>query len=174
MTHADLQAALSRMGMTMDASEAHGWLCGALCTRAGFGASEWLAELADGDVPEPEPELQRLAAWTLEVLASDGFEFEPLLPGEDAPLADRVAALAAWCDGFLYGVGSGAPDPKKVQAGEVGEFLADLADIARVELEPGRKSEAGENDYAELVEFVRAGAQLTFDELAAARAHARG
>jgi uncharacterized protein YgfB (UPF0149 family) len=181
VTHAELQAALARMDITVDAAEAHGWLCGALCTRGGYGAKEWLAELAaerataDPErVPEPEPELLRLPAWTRELLDSPAFEFEPLLPGEGEPLADRVAALAAWCEGFLFGFGSGAPDAKVAQGGEVAEYLGDLADIARAELEPGRDTEAGEGDYAELFEFVRAGAQLAFDELAGARAHAAG
>ena len=71
-------------------------------------------------------------------LRSDDFEFAPLLPDEDAPLADRVAALAAWCGGFLYGVGTGASEQAIAAAGDVGEFLRDLADIARAELEPGR------------------------------------
>ena len=35
-------------------------------------------------------------------------------------------------------------------------------------------ADAGEGDFVELVEFVRAGAQLTFDELAGARADAPG
>jgi uncharacterized protein YgfB (UPF0149 family) len=175
VTHAELQAALADADITVDAAEAHGRLCGALCTRDGYDAEQWAAELA-GDRRESEPklpaELRGLPASTHEILQSDAFEFEPLLPGDDAPLGERVSALAAWCDGFLYGVGSGAPDPGVVATGEVGEFLGDLADIARAELEPGREGEAGEGDYAELFEFVRAGAQLTFDELAAARADA--
>lgn len=179
MTHEELQAALARMDITVDAAEAHGWLCGALCTRESYGAKEWLAELAvdrGALVPElePEPELIRFPVSTREALESPAFEFEPLVPGEGAPLADRVAALAGWCEGFLFGFGSGAPDRRIAQSGEVGEYLGDLADIARAELEPGRDAEAAEVDYAELFEFVRAGAQLAFCELAAARAHAQG
>ena len=175
MTHAELQAALAAADITVDAAEAHGRLCGALCARQGYDAKEWVTELAEdrgGAEPKLSAELRRLPAATREILASDAFEFEPLLPGDDASLAERVSALAAWCDGFLYGVGSGAPDSAAVAAGEVGEFLGDLADIARAELEPEREGEAGEGDYAELFEFVRAGAQLTFDELAVARADA--
>jgi uncharacterized protein YgfB (UPF0149 family) len=176
MTHADLQSALERMDIAMDAAEAHGLLCGALCTRPAYGAREWLSELADDAAPDlqAEAEAGRLPSWTLEVLSSEGFEFEPLLPGADIPLGERIASLAAWCDGFLFGIGSGAPDPKLAQAGAVGEFLADIADIARVELEPDRMTEAGEGDYAELFEYLRAGVQLTFDELAPARARAQG
>jgi len=175
VNHAELQAALARADLAADASEAHGLLCGALCTRTSYGARDWLADLAADQgvaVPEPDPELQRLPGQALDALSSPDFEFEPLLPADDAPLPERVAALAAWCGGYLYGVGAGASRPEALKEGEVGEYLGDLTDISRAELEPGRDSEAGEGDYFELVEFVRAGAQLVFDALAETRSHA--
>lgn len=175
MNHEELQAALARADLSADASEAHGRLCGALCTRASYGAREWLGELAADQgvaVSQPDPALLRLPRQVLEALHSSDLEFEPLLPADDAPLAERVAALAAWCDGYLYGAAAGAPKPELLRDGDVGEYLRDLADIARAELEPGRDADAGEGDYFELVEFVRAGAQLAFDELAEARSHA--
>ena len=43
-------------------------------------------------------------------MLDDGeLKFEPLLPSDDAPLAEQVEALAVWCQGFLSGVGSTAP-----------------------------------------------------------------
>ena len=177
MTHDDLQAALARLDIRAGASAAHGRLCGALCTRAGYGAGEWLAELAAEEgvaAPEPDAELRRLPGHTLDAFRSPEFGFVPLLPADNAPLGDRVGALAQWCDGFLYGIATGAPALARAEGGELGEFLADLADIARAELEPGRAAAEGEADYMELVEFVRAGAQLSFDELARAGADAAG
>jgi hypothetical protein len=177
MTHPELQEALARANLTIDAAEAHGWLSGALCVRRRYGAGDWLAELAadsGDDAPVADAPLAGVAAETLAALASDDFEFAPLLPGEESPLADRVASLAAWSGGILYGIGTGASEQAVSADGDVGEFLRDLADIARAEREPGRGGEAGERDFADLVEFVRAGAQLAFDELAGARAHASG
>jgi hypothetical protein len=177
MTHAELAASLARMDITADAAEAHGWLAGALCARAGYGAKEWLAELAadsGGGHPAADAELEALPAATLAAFRSEDFEFAPLVPVEHAPLQERVAALAAWSGGFLYGIGTGTSDDAIAKAGDVGEFLRDLADIARAELEPDRAGDAGEGDFAELYEFVRAGAQLAFDELAGARADAQG
>jgi len=177
VTHEELQAALLRLDISVDAAEAHGLLCGALCTREGYGATDWLADLAADQgtaPPAADPGLTRFPGQVLEALQSIEFDFEPLLPGDDAPLPDRVAALAVWCGGYLYGIATGAPDPSTVRSGEVGEYLSDLADIARAELEPGRSDETGEGDFFELVEFVRAGAQLAFDALAGARAHAAG
>ena len=167
------------MNLTVDAAEAHGWLCGALCTRKDYDARQWLADLAADVGVEPvasaqDDALKGLPEQTLEALRSPEFEFAPLLPVEHAPLRDRVAALAAWCGGFLYGIGTGASNQLIEKAGDVAEYLRDLADIARVELEADRNTDAGEGDFAELFEFVRAGAQLTFDELEAARAHATG
>jgi uncharacterized protein YgfB (UPF0149 family) len=177
VTHEELQAALSRVDISADAAEAHGLLCGALCTREGYGAKDWLADLAADQgtaAPEADPALARLPRQVLEALRSEAFEFEPLLPADDAPLADRVAALAAWCGGFLYGIGTGSPDSDAIRSGEVGEYLRDLADIAHAGLEPERSTEAGEGDLFELVEFVRAGAQLVYEALAGTRSHAAG
>lgn len=177
MTHEELQAALSRADITADAAEAHGLLCGALCTHDRYGAEDWLADLAAERrtaVPAADAALARLPGQAREALGSADFEFQPLLPADDVPLADRVAALAGWCGGFLYGFGTGSPDPATVAAGEVGEYLRDLADIAQARLEPGRSDEAGEGDLFELVEFVRAGAQLAYEALEGTRSHAAG
>jgi len=177
MTHGELQDALERLSLTVAAAEAHGWLCGALCARKDYDARQWLADLAadagvEAIAPAPDDAIQGLPERTLEALHSPEFEFAPLLPVEHAPLQDRVAALAAWSGGFLYGIGTGASNQAIEKAGDVAEYLRDLADIARVELEPDRNTDAGEGDFAELFEFVRAGAQLAFDELEAARSHA--
>lgn len=176
MTHRELQDILHRIDSAVGASEAHGWLCGALCVRESFGAEEWLAGLADdeeGTAAAGElPTFQELHAETLEALRSEDFGFAPLLPDEDVPLADRVAALAEWCGGFLYGVGAAGAGEAAAKSDAVAEILGDLSDISRAELEPGRGDDEGETDYAELQEFVRAGAQLAFDELAGFRAAA--
>jgi uncharacterized protein YgfB (UPF0149 family) len=177
MTHPDLEAALAHVGVTFDASEAHGWLAGALCVRKDYGAAEWLADLAadsGGESAGADAALADAVAGTRAALESEDFGFVPLLPDDDAPLAVRVAALAAWSGGFLVGFGTGASEEAVRNAGDVGEFLRDLAEMARAELEPGRAGEAGEGEYAELVEFVRAGVQLAYEELAGARADAAG
>jgi uncharacterized protein YgfB (UPF0149 family) len=177
MTHPELEAALERIGVTFDAAEAHGWLAGALCVRKDYGEAEWLADLAadsGGESPDAGAALADVVAGTRASLESGEFGFAPLLPDDDAPLGERVAALAAWSEGFLVGFGTGASEEAVRKAGDVGEFLRDLAEIARAELEPEQAGEAGEGDYAQLVEFVLAGAQLAYDELAGARADAAG
>lgn len=147
--------------------------------RKAYDTQAWIMDLAeDAGAPAPDgaPPEALLAAHeeTLDALRSPDFRFAPVLPDDEALLSDRVAALAAWCDGFLYGIGSGALGGEIMKEVDLGEFLRDLTDIARAELEPGRSDDAGEGDYTELVEFVRAGTQLAWDELAGTRTHAAG
>ncbi len=43
------------------------------------------------------------------VLEAREMEFEPLLPPDEATLDERVEALGAWAQGFLYGFGAAGP-----------------------------------------------------------------
>jgi uncharacterized protein YgfB (UPF0149 family) len=163
------------MQVGIGASEAHGWLCGALCVRPDYGAPQWLAELAEDAGPGVRTEAAESAVAavheeTLESLQSPGFAFTPLLPDDDATLVERVESLAAWCSGFLYGIGAAGTGESLARYGDVGEILGDLAEISRADVTPGGEAEAAEEDFAELCEFVRAGAQLAWDELAELRA----
>jgi len=174
MTYWELQAILEGMNAAVGAAEAHGWLCGALCVHVDYGAPAWLDELAeDAGAGAPGaasmPALRSLHEDTLALLRSPDFIFTPLLPADDTPLEERVPALAAWCGGFLYGIGTGAAGEAVVKMGDLGEVLADLADIARAEVGPDDDNERNEGDYAQLIEFVRAGAKLAWEETAALR-----
>src|SRR5438309_6995139 len=96
-------------------------------------------------------------------------EFELLLPEDEQSIDARTAALAAWCQGFLYGLGAGAiPDASELP-GEVGEVVRDFLQITRAGVDAAQDEESNESAYAELVEFVRVGVQLLFEELATAR-----
>jgi uncharacterized protein YgfB (UPF0149 family) len=49
--------------------------------------------------------------------------------------------------------------------GEIGEIVRDLTEITRADVDVSDSMEANESALAELVEFVRVGVQLVFDEL---------
>jgi hypothetical protein len=153
------------------AAEAHGTLAGCLCGAAAYSFEEWLQEiLPDGRAdPVAVATLRELYTSTAQALVQPDMEFEPLLPSDAEPIAARTAALAEWCQGFLYGLGAGAiPDPANLP-GEAGEIVRDFAEITRAGVDAGDERESNESAYAELVEFVRVGVQLLFEELAAAR-----
>ncbi len=93
--------------------------------------------------------------------------FAPLLPPDDWLLAVRAEALAAWCAGFMRGLGEAAAGTatREVLAGEAGrEIMADFAEIARLSPGDDESDLEAESAYSELVEFVRVSAQLLFDE----------
>jgi uncharacterized protein YgfB (UPF0149 family) len=97
-------------------------------------------------------------------------EFHPLLPEDESPLDERTAALAQWCVGFLYGLGSSSIQDLSKLPGEVGEVVRDFDEITRVGIDQGDSDDQNESAYAELVEFVRVGVQIVFEELEALRA----
>ncbi len=153
--------------------EAHGTLAGALCSSRDYGLIEWLREILPEDSPDQaalqSSVLQNVYDSMVRTLAGNEADFAPLLPDDDAPLADRAGALSLWCQGFLYGLGSGnTSDPGSVSV-EAGEIIRDLTDITHVGVEADEQNEENEVAFAEVVEFVRVGVQLLFVELAPAR-----
>ncbi len=169
---AEVAQALAARASAVHAAEAHGCLCGALCLRPDYSLAEWLDELlpepaaaADADGP-----FAALFEESAGVLARPDMEFEPLLPDDASELAERVASLAAWCQGFLYGFGSSGAAAQAKLPVAVNEVLADLAQISHAGGVGSESPEAEEEAYAELVEFLRAAVQIVYEELGAARA----
>lgn len=154
-------------------AEAHGTLAGALCSSSDYGLIEWLHEILPDESPEEEAlrssVLQNVYHTMVRTLAGNDADFAPLLPDDEAPLVERAGALSLWCQGFLYGLGSGpASDPAKVSQ-EAGEIIRDLTEITHVGVEADEQNEENELAFAEVVEFVRVGVQLLFVEFAPAR-----
>jgi uncharacterized protein YgfB (UPF0149 family) len=92
-----------------------------------------------------------------------------LLPDDECAIDQRAAALGAWCQGFLYGLGSSRLGDTAKLPGEAGEIVRDLMEITRVGVDGRDSQESNESAYAELVEFVRVGVQLLFEDLAPLR-----
>lgn len=168
VTFAEVQRAVEALGSPMTAAEGHGYMCGALCTDTRANFDRWLEAVVPeeagpvaGEIEEP---LRLLAADTERALRGAEMEFEPFLPEDDAALARRTLALSEWCQGFLYGFSSGAVRPAQWPQ-NVSEILRDITQISRVDTDVGEAGEEDEQSYSEVVEFVRVGVQLIFDEL---------
>jgi len=165
--YADIQHVLTDERALADAAEAHGTLTGCLCAAVGYRFEDWLLEIL------PEGRAQPLAAATLRELYTEtagslrapDMEFDLLLPEDAQSIDARAAALAQWCQGFLYGLGSGAAQDAASFPGDVGEIVRDLTEISRVGVDIAQTEESNENAYAELVEFVRVSVQVVFEEL---------
>jgi uncharacterized protein YgfB (UPF0149 family) len=170
-SYAEIQRVLADERSMTDAAEAHGTLAGALCTASTYRFEDWLQEiLPEGRLhTESTGALRGLYFLTTETLAGADMTIEPLLPEDAQPLDERASALSQWCVGFLYGLGSGAIQDLSKLPGEVGEVVRDFDELTRVGVGAGDSEEENESAYVEIVEFVRVGVQLVFEELEAMR-----
>ncbi len=171
--YAEIQRVLADERSLTDAAEAHGTLAGCLCAAANYRFEDWLLEiLPDGRArSSAATALQALYASTAGSLTGLDMAFQPLLPEDSEPIVERTGALATWCQGFLYGLGSGTGAAQDVVGlpGEVGQVVTDLIAISGAAVDPLQSEESNEAAYAELVEFVRVGVQVVFEELAPLR-----
>ena len=172
VTFPEIVRVLELLSSSLSAAEGHGCLCGALCTSAHYPLERWLAEIVPDDAPAdaaPDQALQLLFEDTLHALRSDQMEFQPLLPDDQETLEQRAQALSQWCQGFLYGFGTGHPVKPEDMTNNVGEILRDMTHIGRAVTELGEASEEEEQAYSDVVEYIRVGVQLIHDELDAVR-----
>ncbi len=165
--HDELATLLFRLGYTETAAHFHGALCGALCVVDVDKLD--VVELLQEGATEPEAAdtraLVRLRDVSCADLLSTEMGFEPLLPSDAFPLAARVEALADWCGGFLFGLSSRRTLDIRGMSEEARETLKDLTQFTQAGFDPAGDPEAEENAYAEVVEYVRVGAQLLYLEL---------
>jgi uncharacterized protein len=164
----DFEDVLALAGSLADAAEAHGSLCGALCSMSPYRVHDWINEiLPDGATLSDESSamLEKVFSATESSFGDQEMQFEPLLPDDEQPLSGRANALALWCSGFLYGLGTGHLSDLEALSGEVGEIVRDFGEISRATGDDAESDESNEQAYVELVEFIRVGAQVVFEEL---------
>ncbi|MDT8397633.1 MAG: UPF0149 family protein [Pseudomonadales bacterium] len=96
-------------------------------------------------------------------LQSMDFGFQPLLPDDDEELVFRLEALGRWCDGFNMGFAASGLQDKSILE-ETREVLHDFARIAELDESnsDGEDQEQNEEDYTEIVEYVRMAATSVY------------
>ena len=172
MSYAGCARTLERACASVGAAECHGMLCGLLCGLAEQAPERWLDEVL-GEAPTPagaraecREELLVVMGQTVRMLCSGQFEFTPLLPDDSVTIRQRSQALADWASGFLYGIGSAGSEVSAQLSSEAKEVLSDFSDVTRLGGD-AVEDDAHEADYAEIVEYLRVGVMLIFEELRA-------
>lgn len=159
---------LRELASDVVAAECHGMLCGMLCSPEAFDGDVWLRYVLGytpvqrlAELPQTHA-LLTLVGTTLRALRDDTqFGFQLLLPDEEAALAVRASALAAWCRGFLSGFGLHAVGAELREEGR--EFLCDLYKIGQI----GPQDATGEDSeraFFEICEYARMGAIMLYEE----------
>ena len=161
----------------MGAAEAHGALCGMLCARGTVELSEWVDHVVGQQEQGSEllhdvvHKMSDLHQATMEMMNDVTGEFRLLLLDEDDPLPERVDALAAWCQGFIYGLAAGGITEESELPEDTAELLKDMIEISRArhdaDDEEVEESDASDDEvaYMEIEEYVRMGVLLIYEEL---------
>jgi uncharacterized protein YgfB (UPF0149 family) len=161
-SHAEVARSLARLRLGIDASDLHGSLSGFLCVGGHAGPADWPQALQLELPPEAlagAPVLQRLYSECRGQFDGPCADVAPLLPADDAPLAQRAGALAEWCRGFLGGCGLAGALAGSALPGDAGSILADFGMIAATRFDATEGSE-DEQAFGDVLDFVRTAAAL--------------
>jgi yecA family protein len=173
----ELEELLYRIDASMGAAEAHGALCGMLCARGTIELSEWvdhvIGEQQQGSemLHDVVHKLSDLHQTTLEMINDATSDFKLLLLDDEDSLPERVEAIAAWCQGFIYGLAAGGIQQGSELPEDTEELLKDMVEISRAghDVEDAGDEAASEDDdevaYMEIEEYVRMGVLLIYEEL---------
>ena len=173
-----VQGALERAQAETGAAEGHGALCGMLSLNNAIDVRAWIDTMLEkGDpndalVREARELLLSLYEETLRELNDSNLDFALLLPDDDESLEYRVRALAAWCQGYLYGLALAGYRADPAVPEDTADFINDMNEIAKASFEvtPGNEDETA---YSEVSEYVRMGVLLVTEEMQPSKAPPR-
>lgn len=166
-----LNDVLAKADADLVASESHGALCGMLCAAGKTELSEWLEQIFEAFdvnnmlVKEASQLLVGLYNDTQTQLNDSEVDFQLLLPDDDTSLAQRTEALALWCQGFTFGLAAGGLKKDRKLPEDTTELIRDMVEIARAGHDLGDDSDADEDSYMQIYEYVRMGVLLINEEL---------
>jgi len=170
-SHEELEQMLQSAGAESSASEAHGMLSGTICAAGKTAPGLWLEYLlGEGNTlsaaaSDSSDMLLTLQSELLRQLNDDAFGFELLLPLDDVPLSLRTETLSQWCAGFLYGLALGGFREDVAMPDSVSEVVKDFYEISHARFDYDLMDESDEAAYTEIVEYVRMGVLLLYEEL---------
>ena len=109
--------------------------------------------------------LEALCTVTWQQLSARQSDFMLLLPDDDVSAHARAEAMGQWCEGFLHGLVSEKHGDKlreRLASDPLSDIIKDMLEISRATVD----DEDSDSAFAELVEYLRVVAQLTYEELA--------
>ncbi len=176
----ELDDVLTRLGALCGAAEAHGTFCGLFCSAPRTARQQYLdniievARTDDPGIDQCREVLDRMMQESAGLLAASQLAFELILPDDVEALDLRTTALAHWCQAFLTGLTDGGLNDLDAIPEDARELVGDFSDITRAGIDEDQNQEEAEKAYAELVEYVRVGVQVIFEELNALKSPQAG
>ncbi|GMQ91160.1 MAG: YecA family protein [Gammaproteobacteria bacterium] len=164
---------LVSQGALVSPAETHGVVLGMTSVKPQeLQADEVLATIIqlneEEETSDQESFLQFLAAMVeqaREMLFSQGFDVQLLLPQDGNSLRDQTLALSRWCRGYIFGlVAAGLRDFKQLPK-DAAEIIQDVLQISEINTDLDEQGDEEEKAFFEIEQFVRVGVQLVFEEL---------
>lgn len=156
-------------------SYAHGYWAGLICGGQSVSPKDWVVAIyeKEGAWEALDPLLARfflvVAEVTVEQLSDPHYAFQLLLPDDEDPIDERLTSLCDWARAFLIGFeAQGKIQPRPLLSDEAKEALKDLGEITELSV-TFNDAETEEQDYAEVVEYVRLAVLLLHQEMLNAR-----
>ncbi|MCH9696596.1 MAG: UPF0149 family protein [Gammaproteobacteria bacterium] len=161
-SYEDIELLIQSADNLEGASEIHGMITGFICARPEDSFTHWLSTV-DFSISHSRDRdmLEQLFGQVTEILSRQEFDFDLMLPDDDAPSTTRAMAVSHWVQGFLYGLGFQGDDrqwPEDIQT-----VLLDLTRI--VQLDPQVSDEDDEQALMEITEYIKISVQLIYAEL---------
>lgn len=167
---------MQEFGYEVSPSELHGLLSGVVCTGLKIRPDSIINLVIKHVDVESCSERNRETILTMyafierEMFSADS-RYTLFLPDDELDMTQRVRSLAAWCQGYLVGFGTGSAQIKNNKfSPETEEALKDIVNISNLSDEFGDEDEVNEVAYAELVEYLKVAVLLMSSEMLATTA----
>ena len=155
----DFSQAISDLNLPISCSELHGVLCGYLAAdgqRAGESyLRALLAQRESNDARQATLALFDVFSISQQQLSQLGFEFELMLPNDDAALSSRAQAFSDWCEGFTQGLTVTGVNFDKLQNEETQEAIQHITEFAQLDYAALHVNEEDERALLEVIEYTR-------------------
>ncbi len=162
---------LSALGDAGSFAECQGALAGLICTRGSVTLETWLEHM-NGNVgirflqTDEKQLLQRILDQTTAQFEQSEKEFQPVLPDDQQPIAQRIQAIMDWASGMLFAIGLQDENRIPRLSETAREFVEDLVDITNIDIDTIEDDEESEIAYTDIVEYVRVGTALLYEDFA--------
>ncbi len=175
MEYSEIDLLRRKANVAIDISEYHGTISAYLCCDA-FQEDDLLPKEVNFDggsvsvqIIEFKHALYELISETINSFNDTEMSFYPFLPPDSEELSIRAHSLSIWCQGFIDALGMFISERRltinqsyQTFIGEIIEDFSQISTLNKTAVENGNEEELA---YFEVVEFVRVGTQLVYEEL---------
>lgn len=160
---------LAILELNLDPAELHGMVTGLIVGGASEQAEAYLRSLtmnkSGANYHQAMNALFSLYTITHTCLYNFEFNFQLLLPTDEAVLSDRLLAFTSWIQGFLKGLDMSGLCLEDFESEDTIEVLQHLEDFADIEIDGLEDNDQDEQAYVDVTEYVRLAVMQLFCDL---------